>query len=144
MTIYLGGDEVEVRIGTTASAVTSNTAIPYINSVTLSPSQNLEEVPKGLGQGRTQEVHEKLVSLTGTIERFYDETTVSQTDDFAEVVDSFGTGDITGLYLQVKNKTTSKTWLFSGVKGEYSQDSPVDGFVSETYDWFAEGVSVTT
>jgi hypothetical protein len=124
--------------------VTTNTAIPYINSLSIDPNPNLEEVPKGLGYGRLQEVREKLLSLSGSIGRFYDETTVSETDDFEETVQAFETGTITGLWLRIKNTTTSKIYLFEGVKGHLSQDSPVDGFVSETYDWMGEGVTVTT
>lgn len=134
------GSEVEVRIATSEEGLQTAPAIPYVTSVEFSVEQNVESTPKGLGY-RTQEVREGLISITGSIEREYDETAVSGNDTFDKAVGAFESGSLTPLYIQIKNKTTNRTVTIKRARGEYSESVDVDGYVTQTYDFEAEEIA---
>lgn len=136
------GSEVEVRIATSEEGLGSAPAIPYVSSIEFSVEQNVESVPKGLGS-RGKEVYEGLIAITGSIEREYDETAVSGSDTFDEVVGAFTTGSLTPLYIQIKNKATGRTVTIKKAKGQYSESVDVDGYVTQTYDFEAEEIATS-
>lgn len=133
---------MEVRIATSEEGLGTAPAIPYVTSVEFSVDQNVESTPKGLGF-RMQEVHEGLISITGSIERYYDETAVSGSDTFDQLVGAYGTGSMTPLYIQIKNKTTNRAVIIKKAKGTYSESVDVDGYVTQTYDFEAEEITTS-
>jgi hypothetical protein len=142
MPIY-SGLEVEVRMATATSDLTTATAIPYISSITYDFKQGIKTVPKGLGMGRQQEVHETLIDIQGTIKRTYDETKVSPDDKtFREMWGVGNTGKLTEWCLEIKNVTSGTTDTLTGVKGEYTPDYPGEGFIGETVKFWASTVDI--
>jgi hypothetical protein len=134
------GHEVEVRIATSEEGLATAPAIPYISSVEWEVDQGIESTPKGIGH-RTQEVHEGLIEITGSIERDYDETAVAGSDTFAQAVGAYETGQLTPLYIEIKNKTTGSKDVIKRARGTYSRSVDVDGYVTETWDFTAEEVA---
>ncbi|MGA2971906.1 MAG: hypothetical protein ABSE39_04680 [Candidatus Bathyarchaeia archaeon] len=132
------GDEVEVRIGTTALAAAAAAPVTNLESISFKVDQSVTEVAKGIGS-RLTEVYEHLIKYTGALTRWNDEalTVSGGTGSLATDVGAFS-GDValTPLYIQIKNKTTATVFLLSGCVGLYSEDlkSP-DGFLMETWDF---------
>lgn len=143
MGTYEGADDVEVVIATTEAELTTNTAIPYVTSATYDIDPKLKANPRGIGYGRNQDINEGLIDLKGTVQRSYDETLLDGVDAFADLVQSFETGALTGLWMTIKNIITLKGAKFSGVKGHYSNESP-EGLVTEKWEWMAETAVRTT
>jgi len=131
------GDEVEVRIGTSASNVITATPLTNLESIKYDSDPSVVEVPVGIGS-RATEVHEKLVKYSGTISRWHDETSVVSggTGTLAKNVGAFSTTALTPLYVEIKNKTTSRKVTLNGCLGKYTEDlkSP-DGFLMESWDF---------
>jgi hypothetical protein len=138
------GDEVQVRIGTSAANCITGAAITNLESITYKTDQSVAEVPKGIGS-RLTEVYEHLIKYTGNITRWVDETlpVSGGTGSLATNVGAFS-GDVplTPLYVSIKNMTTSTVIVLGGCIGLYSEDlkSP-DGFLKETWDF--KFVSIT-
>lgn len=130
-------DEVEVRIGTTANNVSTAPALTNLESIKYDVDQSIVEAPVGIGSRQT-EVHEKLVKCAGTITRWHDETVVVSggTGTLAKNVGAFTTSALTPLFVEIKNKTTSRKVTLNNCMGKYTQDnkSP-DGFMMETWDF---------
>ena len=139
------GDEVEVRIGTTSQNVSTAPALTNLESISYKADQGVVEVAVGIGS-RATEVHEKLVKYTGTITRWHDEVAVVSggTGTLESNVGAFTTSALTPLYVEVKNKTTSKKDTLAGCIGLYSKDlkSP-DGFLMETWDFKFNSMSTS-
>ncbi len=131
------GDEVEVRIGTTANNVSTAPALTNLDSVMYKVDQSVTEVATGIGF-RTTEVHEKLIKMTGAITRWNDEVAVVSgvTGTLETNVGAFTTGALTPLFVEIKNKTTTKKITLTGCMGLFSKDlkSP-GGFLMETWDF---------
>lgn len=141
------GDEVEVRIGTTAVNVLVANPLTNLESISYKVDQSIAEVAKGIGS-RLTEVYEHLIKYTGTITRWNDElaTLVSGgTGTLAANVGAFS-GDValTPLFVAIKNKTTSTVIMLCGCVGLYSEDlkSP-DGFLMETWDFKFSSITKT-
>ncbi len=130
-------DEVEVRIGTSVSNVVSAPALTNLESVKYDVDQSVVETPVGIGSRQT-EVHEKLTKCAGTITRWHDEVAVVSggTGTLAKNVGAFTTGAMTPLFIEIKNKTTSRKVTLNNCLGKYTQDSKSpDGFMMETWDF---------
>jgi len=137
------GDEVEVRIGTSAENVGSAPALTNLQSVQYDDGQTFDQVADGIGS-RLTGVHEKLIKPKGSIKRWHDEVPVvcGGTGTLEKNVGAFTTGALTPLYIEIKNKTTSKKVTLAKCMGPYSKnlDSP-EGYVEETWDFFFESLS---
>lgn len=140
------GDEVEVRIGTSATNVLTATPITNLESITYKADQSVTEVAKGIGS-RLTEVYEHLIKYTGTITRWVDELSEVSggTGSLATNVGAFS-GDVplTPLFVTIKNKTTSTVIMLCGCIGLYSEDlkSP-DAFLMETWDFKFSSITRT-
>jgi hypothetical protein len=130
-------DEVEVRIGTSAANVSTAPALTNLESIKYDVEQGVVQVPSGIGL-RGTEAHEKLIKGAGTITRWHDEVAVVSggTGTLAKNVGAFLTGVLTPLFIEIKNKTTSRKVTLSNCLGKYTEDikSP-DGFIMETWDF---------
>jgi hypothetical protein len=142
MVIY-SGEEVEVRMATNTTDVTTATAIPYISTISFDFDQGLKEVPKGLGYGRQQEIHESLISTSGSITHTYDETEIDGSDAFSEMWGLGETGTLTEYVIEIKNTTSGPIWLLEGVRGKLSPGFPVDGFITDNVDFKFSTVTYT-
>lgn len=131
------GDEVEVRIGTSAENVGTAPVLTNLESIKYDSGQEFDQVAEGIGSRQT-EVHEKLIKPKGSITRWHDEAEVISggTGTLEKNVGAFTTGALTPLYIEIKNKTTSKKVVLNGCMGPYSKslDSP-EGYVMETWDF---------
>jgi hypothetical protein len=131
------GDEVEVRVGTSASNVATAPVLTNLESISYKVDQGVTEVAVGISS-RGTEVHEKLVKCTGAISRWVDELAVVSggTGTFSHNIGAFTIGALTPLFIEIKNKTTGRKELLSNCLGNYAPDlkSP-DGFLMETWDF---------
>lgn len=130
------GDEVEVSIGTSSSNVSTAPPITNLESITWNEDPSVVEVAVGIGSQET-EVHDKLVKYAGTISRWHDELSVVSggTGTLAKNVGAF-TNPKVPLWIQIKNKTTSRKVTLNNCLGKYTNDlkSP-DGFLMESWDF---------
>ncbi|MGA8903694.1 MAG: hypothetical protein WB661_01655 [Candidatus Bathyarchaeia archaeon] len=130
------GDEVEVRIGTSASNVSTAPALTNLESISWNEDPKVVAVAVGIGSQAT-EVHDKLVEYAGTISRWHDELSVVSggTGTLAKNVGAF-TNPKVPLWIEVKNKTTSRKVTLNNCLGKYTNDlkSP-DGFLMEAWDF---------
>ena len=137
MTKY-DGDEVAVRIGTSAADAGTANALTNVESISWDVDQGVDLVAVGVGS-RLTEPHAKLIKYSGSLTRWYDEATLVVSGDagqFAAAVDAYSTDNPTELFIRVTNKTTSKFVVLNNAIGKYSRtlDSP-EGYVMETYDF---------
>jgi len=143
MAIY-DGNEWEVRLSSTSLAFMGHsTKIPYVKSWSYDRDPGVQQVAKGMGYGRSKEVHETLTEITGSLEKGYCDTML--------IVQSPGTadspfGEIACMedidwFLEFKNTISGDKIQFSGVHGHYTHDHAEDDFGSETWDWAAESVT---
>jgi len=136
-------DEVEVRIGTSAANVGSAPALTNLQSIEYDPGQTFDQPPAGIGS-RLSEVHEKIIKPKGSLKRWHDEVAVvcGGTGTLEKNVGAFTTAALTPLYIEIKNKTTSKKVTLAKCMGPYSKtlDSP-EGYLEETWDFFFESLS---
>lgn len=137
------GSQVTVKMADSEAGLDTASAIPYVRSVEWTVDQGLTQSPKGLGS-RQQEVYEGLITITGRIVREYDETEVSGSDLFSQLVEAEVTGSLTQLYMRVQIGSGGKYYTIKKMKGNYNQTVDVDGFVTETYDFQAEEVDGPT
>ena len=143
MTKYRGTD-VEVRMATSLSGLTTATAIPNISTVTWKVSQGITQEPSGFGS-RATVTKEGVVKITGTIKRDYDETKIDGTNTFQQEGNAFETTSLTRHVLEVKNVSTGDKYQFTNVVGDYDQNAPsVDGIMVDTFTWSADTVAKTT
>lgn len=116
-----------------------STAPPLSNleSISYKVDQGVAEVATGIGF-RTTEVHEKLIKYTGAITRWNNELSEVSggTGSFAANAGAFTTGNLTPLFIEIKNKTTSTKITLCGCMGSYPEDlkSP-EGYVMESWDF---------
>jgi hypothetical protein len=97
----------------------------------------------GLGD-RRKVAHATLQEISGTLKRNYDETVVQSTNEFITAVSALSTSAVTELVLEIKNKTSSWKFWFTGVVGSFSFESTEDGFATETWDWGASAIVKTS
>lgn len=130
-------DEVEVRVGTSSSNVSTAVPLTNLESISYKVDQGVTEVPVGIGS-RGTEVHEKLVKCSGAITRYVDELPLVSggTGTLSHNTGAFTIGALTPLFIEIKNKTTGRKELLSNVLGSWAPDvkSP-DGFIMETWDF---------
>jgi hypothetical protein len=141
------GDEVEVRIGTTAVNVLTAPPLTNLESISYKGDQSVTEVAAGVGS-RLTEVYEHLIKYTGMLTRWVDETATlvsGGTGSLATNVGAFsGDMPLTPLFVTIKNKTTSTVIMLCGCKGLYTEDlkSP-DGFLMESWDFKFSSITRT-
>ncbi len=135
------GDEVEVRLAATQAGLTSATPLTNVSGVEWKVAQGVVVLPVGLGS-RSTEAQEKLITYSGLIERWHDETPVAGYSNFRNAVQAFQTGIPNYLFVEIKNKTTGKKVQLSNCKGNYagSKLTP-DGFMMEAWDFFFETIT---
>ncbi len=135
------GDEVEVRIAATQAGLTSATPLTNVSGVEWKVAQGMAVLPVGLGS-RLTEAQEKLITYSGVIDRWHDETAVAGFSNFRNAVQAFATGIPTYLFVEVKNKTTGKKVQLSNCKGNYTASKlTADGFMMEAWDFFFETIT---
>ncbi len=141
--VKYSGDEVEVRVTTTEAGLDTASALTNVSGVEWHVAQEIEHVPVGLGS-RLREPNERLISYSGKLERWHDETAVAGSANFRTAVGAFNQADLTLLYVEIKNKTSGKKVRLRKCKGSYSVPSvKPDGFMLETYDFiFSDIVEV--
>lgn len=135
MTKY-DGDEIEVRIGSSSSNVTSAPPLTNVESIKWDEDPGVVEVPVGLGSQAT-EVYDKLVKYAGTLTRWHDELSEvsGATGTLAATVGAF-TNPKVPLWVQIKNKTTGRKETLNNCIGKYSTDTKsVDAFKMEAWDF---------
>jgi len=137
MPIY-DGNEWEVRIAATQGGLSTATKLSYVTSWSYDRDPGIEQVPKGMGQGRDKEVHETLTEITGSLEKTYDDSSIIGTTSPFRTIALMS--DV-AWWLEFKNKITSKKVQFSGVHGHYTHEHAEDDFGTETWDWAAESVT---
>ena len=143
MTKYRGSD-VEVRMATSLSLLTTATAIPNISTVTWKVSQGITQEPSGFGS-RATVTKEGIIKITGTIKRDYDETAIDGTNIFSQEGNAFETSALTRHCLEIKNVSTGAKYQFTNVVGDYDQNAPsVDGIMVDTFTWSADTISKTS
>ena len=130
------GDEVEVRIGTSVSNVSTAPALTNLESISWNEDPKVVAVAVGVGSQAT-EVHDKLVEYAGAISRWHDELSVVSggTGTLASNVGAFVNPKVP-LWIEIKNKTTSRKVTLNNCLGKYTNDlkSP-DGFLMEAWDF---------
>jgi len=139
------GTDVTVYMATTSAALTTNSAIGNIQSVTWKVDQGLTQEPSGFGVRGTV-AKEGIIKITGTIKRDYDETTVDSGTSypFAQEVQAFQTIALTALYLRVIINSSGLKYTFYPTKGTYTPNAgSVDGIVQEQYDFMADAMYTT-
>jgi hypothetical protein len=127
-------------MATTAAALTTNSAIGNIQSVTWKVDQGITTEPSGFGVRGTIN-KEGIIKITGTIKRDYDESVVDTGSGFTfpQEVGSFMTAALTALYLRVIIVATGLKYTFYPVKGTYTPNAgSVDGIVQDQFDFFAD------
>jgi hypothetical protein len=139
------GNEWEIRLCSTdgTTNIAKMTKIPYVKSWSYDRDPGIQQVPKGMGYGRTKEVHETLTEITGSLTKGYCDTLL-QVQSPGSALSPFG--EIASLedidwWLQFKNTISGKTITFAGVHGHYTNDYSEDDFGTETWDWSAESVT---
>jgi hypothetical protein len=131
------GDEVEVRIGTSAANVTTAPPLTNVESITWNEDPTVTEVPVGMGSQAT-EVYDKLVKYVGAITRWHDELlnqVSGTTGTLAATIGAFSPTRVP-LWIQIKNKTTGRKETLNNCLGKYVTDTKsVDAFKMETFDF---------
>jgi hypothetical protein len=140
------GDEVVIRIGTSATNCLTAPPLTNLESLTYKVNQNTTQVAVGIGS-RGTEVYGTLVKYTGTIVRWVDELAEvsGATGSFATNVGAFTIGALTPLFLAVKNKLTGTVIVLCGCIGDYQEDlKTTDGFLEETWTFMFASITNTT
>jgi hypothetical protein len=131
------GDEVEVRVGTSTSNVSTAPALTNLESISYKVDQGVTEVATGIGF-RTTEAHAKLLKYSGAITRWHDElnNVSGGTGTLSSMIGAFSLTKPSALVIEIKNKTTGRKETLSGVFGNYAKDlkSP-EGFLMESWDF---------
>jgi hypothetical protein len=139
------GTDVTVYMATTAAALTTNSAVGNIQSVTWKVDQGMTQEPSGFGS-RGSIAKEGVIKITGTVKRDYDENTVDtgSSQTFAEETQAFQTTALTALYMRVIINATGLKYTFYPTKGTYTPNIPsVDGIAQEQYDFMADNLYTT-
>lgn len=130
------GDEVEVRIGTSVSNVSTAPALTNLESISWNEDPKEVAVAVGIGSAAT-EVYDKLVEYAGSITRWHDEIAgvSGGTGTLASNVGAF-TSPKVPLWIQIKNLTTGRKVILNNCIGKYTNDlkSP-DAFLMEAWDF---------
>jgi hypothetical protein len=138
-------DEVQVQISDTLAGLTTAPVVPNLSALMWDVDQGIVQVADGIGF-RTTTSHEKLIKYKGQIKRWYDELkpiVSGDTGQFAKAVGAYNsTNDLTRLFIQITNKTTSKFVILNNVIGKYSRTVPSpEGYVEEVYDFFFDSIT---
>jgi len=137
------GTDVTVVMATSAAALSTNSAVGNIQSVTWKVDQGITQEPAGFGSRQTIG-KEGIIKITGTIKRDYDETTVDGSNIFGQEAQQFQSAALTAIYLRVIIVATGLKYTFYPVKGTYSNnEGSVDGIVAEQYDFYADALYTT-
>jgi hypothetical protein len=135
------GENTEVRIAATEADLESAPVIPNIQKIEWDFEQNIDAKPKGLGQGRGEDVSEGIVHITGNITKWYDIVPVVPspgTTTFKQMVQGNEMGAMDFRYIKVVDLDTGEIHVLKRVKGKYNTSRPLDGYKEETYDFIAE------
>ena len=144
--VKLSGYNSQVRIATSEGGLATAPVITNIQSIEWDIDQSIDEQSKGLGQGRWQDITEGLISVSGSIKRWYDTVQVVPspgTTTFASMVEAYQGGALAELYIQATDTDTDEVFTLKRVKGKYNTSRPVDGYKEETYDFKAGEVTKT-
>ena len=139
------GTDITVYMAQTAGALTTNSPIGNIQSLTWKVDEGLTQEPSGFGS-RGSVAKEGVIKITGTLKRDYDETVVDAgtSNTFAEEVQAFATVALTALYMRVIINVSGLKYTFYPVKGTHTPNSgSVDGIVTEQYDFMADNLYST-
>jgi len=140
------GENSEVRIAATEEALETAPIIPNIQSIEWDFDQNIDAQPKGLGEGRGEDVSEGHVHITGNITKWYDTVPVVPspgTTTFRTMVQGREMGALSFRYIKVTDTDTGEVHVLKKVKGKYNESRPLDRYKEETYDFVAEEVITT-
>lgn len=131
------GDEVEVRIGTLTSNVSTAPPLTNLESISYKVDQGVVEVATGIGS-RTTEAHIKLLKYSGAINRWHDELNEVSggTGTLSHMIGAFSLTKPAALVIEIKNKTTGRKETLSGIYGNYAKDlKGPEGFLMEAWDF---------
>jgi len=132
-------------MATTSTALTTNSAVGNIQSVTWKVDQGITQEPSGFGS-RQSIGKPGVIKITGTVKRDYDETVVdtSSGQTFMEDVQAFQLAALTALYMRIYINTSGLKYTFYPVYGTYTPNGPsVDGIVTEQFDFTADAMYTT-
>ena len=140
MTKYTA-DECELRAATTELGLATAPALSGWEKVDVKVKQGRKKSPVGIGS-RLQEVHETLIDYSGSISGWYQEAALAGSGDELTAFGMFQTGDLTPLYIELKNKTTSSKIHLCKCKGDpaFSIASP-EGFSTWAWDFDFESIN---
>ena len=139
------GTDVSVYMATTAAALSTNSAVGNIQSISWALDQGITQEPSGLGS-RAVVNKEGVIKISGNIKRDYDETVIDTAsgNTFAEEAGAFETTALTRNFMRVIINASGLKYTFVNVIGKWTPNVPsVDGIVQETYDFYADGVYTT-
>jgi hypothetical protein len=139
------GDEVEIRIGTSATNCLTAPVLTNVESITYKVNQNINQVAVGIGS-RGTEVYGTLVKYTGTIVRWNDELAEvsGSTGSLATNVGAFSQATLTPLFVAIKNKITGTKTVLCGCIGDYQEDlKTADAFLEETWAFMFASITNT-
>jgi hypothetical protein len=145
MLVKYKGTDVTIYMATTAGALTTNSPVGNIQSITWKVDQGMTQEPSGFGSRGTV-AKEGTIKITGTLKRDYDETVVDtgSSATFAEEAHEFQTLALTAIYLRVIINASGLKYTFYPTKGTYTPNAgSVDGIVQEQYDFMADAVYST-
>jgi hypothetical protein len=129
-----------VYIATTATALTTNSPVSNIQSLSWKVDIGTTQEPSGFGS-RLTIGKPGIIKITGTLKRDYDESVVDTGSGlpFSEEVEAFQITALTGIYLRVYINTAGLKYTFYPVYGTWTPNGPsVDGIVTEQYDFTAD------
>lgn len=132
-------------MATTAAALTTNSPVGNIQSVTWKIDQGITQEPSGFSS-RATVGKEGIIKITGTIKRDYDETVVDTGTGYAfgQEVQAFQTLVLTALYLRVIINSSGLKYTFYPTKGTYTPNiGSVDGIAQEQYDFYSDAIYTT-
>ena len=138
------GENSEVRIAATEADLASAPIITNIQTIEWDFDQNIDAQPKGVGEGRGEDVSEGHVHITGNITKWYDTVPVVPspgTTTFRSMVQGHEMGALSYRYIKVTDTDTGEIYVLKRVKGKYNTSRPLDDYKDETYDFVAEEVT---
>lgn len=137
---YLG-KQVQVRLAAGTAALATAVPIPNIQSIEWNMNENVQHVPKGLGQGRNSEVYDGVQEPSGNIVFWYDGAAIeggSTLDSFVEATTALGSAEMTKRNLEVR-VGTGGTHRLKEALGLWRASAPsVAGFVTQQWDFVFE------
>jgi hypothetical protein len=153
-TTRLFGKEVEVRMGTATSELTTCAAMSNVESIEWNKDPNIDSTPAGLGSNLMVNM-QRIAKFSGSMSRWYNaddvccgdtghEGTCGDAGTFAAVVGAYETGILTPLYIEITNITTGEVIELQRCIGKYSQPiSSPEGYIMEKWDFNFEDIDYT-